>query len=242
LYSAGEVKLADFGIAKLAANGKKTQVGVIIGTPSYLSYEQASSITVTPASDQYSLAIVMFEMLTGYLPFKGNPYEIISKHIDETPPSPKIYNSTISDEHESALLTALNKEHKYRFPSIMEFAHRIGYQPDKFSKTEVFMSESIYPISVPYIVGVQGFSAVEKIPMNTQSLILGRAMLPERPIHVSATHAEIQQIGPEFFIKDMGSKNGTYVNRLLVKEGEMMKLDHGCYINLGSTMIQFNLY
>ncbi|MEM9774175.1 MAG: protein kinase [Chloroflexota bacterium] len=242
LNRAGEAKLADFGIAKLTETGTKTQVGVIIGTPKYLSYEQATSRPVTAGSDQYSLAIVMFEMLTGYVPFTGNPYEVITKHIDELAPSPKIYNSAVSQQHAAALLKALNKSDEERYASITAFAEAIGYSITESMMGDEFLEERLFPIAPPFISGVQGFSGVDKISINSSSLILGRAMLPDRPPHVSATHAEIKKVNDDYFIRDLGSKNGTYVNRLLVEPDELMKLEHGCYINLGSTMIQFNLY
>ncbi|MFK7804499.1 MAG: FHA domain-containing protein [Anaerolineae bacterium] len=245
LNSNGEAKLADFGIAKLTESGTKTQVGTIIGTPKYLSYEQAKSLPVTHRSDQYSLAVVMYEMLTGRPPFDGDPFEIITNHINENPPSPKQFNSAVSDQHEFALLTALLKEPERRFESIKAFAFEIGYESafEGVQDTLPFWGlEGSEPIAGPYIAGVPGFSAITKIPLINPTLVIGRETLPDQPAHVSGQHAEIRQQGSDFFIRDLGSTNGTYVNRQPVEPGQSIKLEHGCYINLGSTIVQFNLY
>ncbi len=87
----GRVLLTDFGLAKLVV-GKGTAVtltgtGEIMGTPSYLSPEQAEAGTVDERSDQYSLAVMAYEMLTGRLPFEGpNPQDYVRQHAEETPP------------------------------------------------------------------------------------------------------------------------------------------------------------
>ncbi|MFT5195399.1 MAG: serine/threonine protein kinase [Cellvibrionaceae bacterium] len=244
LNSIGEAKLADFGIAKLKESGTKTQVGTIIGTPRYLSYEQAQSLPVTHRSDQYSLAIVMYEMLTGRPPFDGDPFEIISNHIVDRPPSPKQFNPAVSDQHEFALLTALLKESGQRFSDILTFAQEIGYEKVTGSEDTLlfFGIDAFEPISTPHLAGVPGFSKMLKIPLVNPTLIIGRESLSDHPAHVSGQHAEIRQQGTDFFIRDLGSTNGTYVNRLQVEPGESLKLEHGCYINLGSTIVQFNLY
>ena len=250
LNSGGEAKLADFGIAKLTESGTKTQVGTIIGTPKYLSFEQAKSLPVTHKSDQYSLAIVMYEMLTGRPPFDGDPFDIITSHLTENPPSPKEFNPAVSDQHEFALLTALLKEPGHRFDDIMTFAEEIGYQSayegvqDTVPYAGMAFSgeEGSEPIATPHIAGVPGFSEITKIPLLTPTLIIGRDTLPDQPLHVSGRHAEISLQGSDFFIRDLGSTNGTYVNRQPVEPGESIKLEHGCYINLGATIVQFNLY
>ncbi len=67
----GSVKIADFGVAKLSASTSMTQAGLVLGTPSYMSPEQAQGLTITGCSDQFSLAVVAYRVLTGTLPFQG---------------------------------------------------------------------------------------------------------------------------------------------------------------------------
>jgi hypothetical protein len=84
----GRPKLTDFGIARIADGSPATRTGVMIGTPSYMSPEQAAGRPVTDASDLYSLGVVLFEMLSGRVPFiAGDPLAVALKHISEPPPS-----------------------------------------------------------------------------------------------------------------------------------------------------------
>ncbi|MBA3768448.1 MAG: serine/threonine protein kinase, partial [Acidobacteria bacterium] len=113
------VKVLDFGIAKLAADALEddgedqvtlTKVGVMIGTPRYMSPEQCDGGKMTPASDVYSLGIILYEMLTGTTPFSGStPLAIAMKHSSETPRSPREIISSIPAPLEEIVLHALEK-------------------------------------------------------------------------------------------------------------------------------------
>ncbi len=111
------VKVLDFGIAKLAAESLDdddpktlTQIGAMIGTPRYMSPEQCDGIELTPAADVYSLGVILYEMLTGTVPFSGStPLAIAMKHTTEIPRSPREFVSTIPVELEQVVLHALEK-------------------------------------------------------------------------------------------------------------------------------------
>lgn len=113
------VKVLDFGIAKLAADALEedeedqqtlTKVGVMIGTPRYMSPEQCDGGKLTPASDVYSLGIILYEMLTGTTPFSGSsPLAIAMKHSTETPRPPREFVSSIPAPLEEIVLHALEK-------------------------------------------------------------------------------------------------------------------------------------
>ena len=84
----GRVKVTDFGIARAGAS-QMTEAGSIVGTAQYLSPEQARGTDVDQRSDLYSLGIVLYELLTGTLPFNGDtPVEIAMKHLSTTPEPP----------------------------------------------------------------------------------------------------------------------------------------------------------
>src|SRR5690606_2552691 len=86
LFSAdGDVKIADFGIAKSADSTLETTIGVILGSPAYLSPEQAGGTAVTPQTDIYALGITAYQILTGELPFSGSAQEVLAKHLTAAP-------------------------------------------------------------------------------------------------------------------------------------------------------------
>lgn len=86
LFSAdGDVKIADFGIAKSADSTLETTIGVILGSPAYLSPEQAGGTAVTPQTDIYALGITGYQILTGELPFSGSAQEVLAKHLTAAP-------------------------------------------------------------------------------------------------------------------------------------------------------------
>lgn len=130
LLQGGHAIVADFGIARaLSESGQKlTQTGMSIGTPTYMSPEQAmGGDRVDGRSDQYSLACMLYEMLAGHPPFTGpNSMAIIAKHSMETVPSLQIVRQSVPDELEDAILRALEKTPADRFPSISAFAEALG--------------------------------------------------------------------------------------------------------------------
>src|SRR5215471_17153337 len=92
----GRLKVTDFGIAR-SGSSQMTEVGSIIGTAQYLSPEQARGSTVGPSSDLYSVGVVLYEMLTGEVPFTGDtPLEIAMKHLSAIPDPPSHKNPAVS--------------------------------------------------------------------------------------------------------------------------------------------------
>ena len=120
------VVLTDFGISKSSANTPATpltQVGTIMGTPHYMAPEQALSHVVDGRADQYALAVVGFEMLTGQIPFDDEtPHAIIHRHINEAPPRLPPLRPDVPPHVTTAIARALSKSPSHRFPSMEEFA------------------------------------------------------------------------------------------------------------------------
>ena len=86
----GQAKIMDFGIARSLAGGGTTAEGAIIGTPEYMSPEQVEGKEADQRSDIYALGIILFEMVTGRVPFEGEtPFSIANKHKNEPPPDPE---------------------------------------------------------------------------------------------------------------------------------------------------------
>lgn len=120
--------LADFGIAKVLNESQQfTLVGTIIGTAAYIAPEQAIGRQVDARTDVYSVGVVLFEMLTGEIPFDGDtPMEVSMKHAYQQPPSPRQYNPEIPAAVESAVLRALAKDPQQRYQSAAEMAADLG--------------------------------------------------------------------------------------------------------------------
>lgn len=110
ILNSGRAVLTDFGIAKTAGKTKLTQVGSIIGTPEYMSPEQADGLEVDGRGDLYSLAVVTYEALTGRAPFKAdNPIILIRKIIDEIPLNPRKLNSDVPKWLDEIIMKCLEK-------------------------------------------------------------------------------------------------------------------------------------
>ncbi|MDH6120045.1 protein kinase [Kitasatospora sp. GAS204B] len=116
----GEVKVMDFGIARAMQSGvtSMTQTGMVVGTPQYLSPEQALGKSVDARSDLYSVGCMLFELLTGQLPFDGDsPFSIAYKHVQEQPPAPSSVNRAVSPAVDALVARALRKDPSHRFPT-----------------------------------------------------------------------------------------------------------------------------
>jgi beta-lactam-binding protein with PASTA domain/predicted Ser/Thr protein kinase len=122
----GRVKVTDFGIARAGAS-QMTEVGSIIGTAQYLSPEQAKGAPVDQTSDLYSVGIVLYELLTGKVPFTGDsPVEIAMKHISAIPEPPSSLRPDVPDDLDLVVLRALGKTPDERYPSAEEMDKDLG--------------------------------------------------------------------------------------------------------------------
>src|ERR671930_591080 len=122
------LKVTDFGIARAGAS-QMTEAGSIMGTAQYLSPEQARGAPVTASSDLYAVGIVLYEMLTGKVPFTGDSaIEIAMKHLNEAPKPPSKIRPEISEELDHVVLRALAKAPEDRYQTAEDFAedlHRV---------------------------------------------------------------------------------------------------------------------
>ena len=112
----GHARIMDFGIARSLKEKGITGAGVMIGTPEYMSPEQAEAKEVDRQSDIYSLGVVLYEMTTGRLPFEGDtPLSVAMKHKGESPKNPKELNPQIPDDLAALILKCLEKDKESRY-------------------------------------------------------------------------------------------------------------------------------
>lgn len=129
--SDGRAKVTDFGIARALATSSISEAGVVLGTVHYLSPEQAGGDAATPLSDVYALGVILYEMLTGQLPFTGEtPVAVAVQHLQTEPVPPRELNPLLPPPVEDLILQAMEKEPAHRFASAQEMAETLNAYRD----------------------------------------------------------------------------------------------------------------
>jgi eukaryotic-like serine/threonine-protein kinase len=159
-------KLTDFGIARSMLGGEADEEPW--GTPQYFSPEQARGEALTPASDIYSLGVVLFEMATGHLPFHGkDPRALALQHVSSPPPSPRGLAPKVPAELEAVILRMLAKDPRERF--------RNGEQAARFLRSLLQAPSAEAPNLLP-ASGLATAIAAER-PVGVDWLAIGLAFL-----------------------------------------------------------------
>ncbi|MBN2192024.1 MAG: serine/threonine protein kinase [Polyangiaceae bacterium] len=163
-------KVLDFGLAKVTERQMRpgsiilTQEGMVFGTPEFMSPEQAQGKTLDPRSDIYSLAVILYEVLTGKLPFHANtPMEYIQKHVLEPPISinVRVEGMTFPGGLWEVIAKALAKKPDDRFQSADEFAHAL--EPFGSPASRMGLGPSPAAASVP---AAEGASSVRRVSVD----------------------------------------------------------------------------
>jgi len=143
----GRVKVTDFGIARAGAS-EITQTGSIMGTARYLSPEQAQGQTVSPRSDLYAIGIMLYELLTGTVPFEGDSVVAIAlRHLSEPPRPPSSFVPTISASLDAIVMRALEKSPDRRFADADEFLTALEQERERLRAADGSHTAALAPVA-----------------------------------------------------------------------------------------------
>jgi serine/threonine protein kinase len=260
--------LADFGLVKLQETRRAlTQAGMILGTPDYTSPEQALGETADHRADIYALGVVLFEMITGELPFKAaKAFDVLLMHINEPPPKPRELAPNTPELVEEIILKALAKAPEERFSAMqemvaqLEIAQEALNMPARVSSPQVddtlhhatVQIESIqsYLKGPRFVVAATG--SLLLIPRKDEVLI-GRTdprgnIVPDIDLSmygggtagVSRQHARLLRKTEGWMIEDLHSTNGTFVNDHSVAPAQPAPLNDGDSIRCGQLVLTFH--
>ncbi len=145
----GQVVLTDFGIARIIDGTQFTQTGGLSGTPAYMSPEQGQGERGDERSDIYALGVMLYEMVTGMVPYEGDtPFAVIMKHISEPLPIPTAVNPSLPERVERVVLKAMSKSPNDRYQSAGELAQAlreaVGLAPD-----DNLQKHPLTPVALP---------------------------------------------------------------------------------------------
>ncbi len=151
LNGKGEAKVTDFGIARpLEAQEGETATGTVLGTCDYISPEQAQGRRVEEHTDVYSLGIVLYELLTGQVPFSGDNFVAVAmQHINASPPPVSLHRPDVPRRVEAAVEKALAKDPADRFPSMAAFCAELEACLAELRESENTGATGVHPLAKP---------------------------------------------------------------------------------------------
>ncbi len=181
LDDGGGVFITDFGIARiLSESGSNITTQGVVGTPSYMSPEQAQGETLDGRSDVYALGVMLFELVAGRRPFESDtPYSIAVLHVTTPPPSPRDFDPSVSVPVEQVIMRALQKAPQERFPSAGALADalRRAIEPASPAAVDVGPAKTVAPTPAQPTKDDLQF-LVNKTPNNVPPVSHSRPFLP----------------------------------------------------------------
>jgi serine/threonine protein kinase len=238
--------LADFGLFQMWGTLQSRETaGLMSGTPAYVSPEQVTGEPVSQQSDIFSLGVIIYELITGQLPFQSvSTSRMMMKRLMEPPPSMSQYAPEVNPALEEVVMRALAREPADRFPTMDNLVDALSQLPltetmAQFDSLDLRTNTlTTHPQTTgPHLI-ITGTEAVIPLPLQRQ-LILGRsdpasAQQPEVNLDphgageagVSRRHARLWYTAQGWLLEDLDSTNGTYINMAPIKAGEHVKLRH----------------
>ncbi len=210
----GNARIMDFGIARSVKTEGLTDSGVMIGTPEYMSPEQVEGKEVDQRSDIYALGVILYEMLTGRIPFEGDtPMSIAIKHKSEAPQDPKSLNFQIPDGLSQMILKCLEKDKQRRYQNTGEVCSELNRIEEEIATTQKTAlpkkakakptRRHIRPLVIPVIL-------ICFIVIVTGYFLLNRKQKPEEPKAVAPGESTWQKKIVVLPFDNLGSTEDAY--------------------------------
>lgn len=250
--------LADFTLVRVQ-DSTITASDTIIGTPAYMSPEQVNSRQIDGRADIYALGVILFEMMTGRLPFDyQNPNKVMLAHLKEPMPLPTKFNPHCPPVLETIILKATSKSPNDRYDTMEEFGKALKSalrnatlplaRPERTPTASPVKAQQD-TVSTPQFHIPDRHTTFTLPEFKGTPLIIGRAsrtpvdvdLVPYGAFEagVSRRHAGLNKQNDTWFIDDLGSSNGTFVNDTAVKPGTSVPLKNGDVIRCGEMALVF---
>lgn len=256
--------LADFGLVKLLDRQRGiTQPGTSLGTPTYFSPEQAAGDEVDHRSDIYGLALVLYRLLTGKLPFDTtSPIDAMLSRLRDDPMPARKANPSISRKLDGVIMRALAREPKHRYSSMEDMVAALEQLPGSTGRSMAVSSQADAGASTtarlpdvvveagPRLV-VTGTGAMIAIPA-LEEVVIGRAdphttLAPDIDLGqyggnqagVSRNHARLLRRPEGWLLEDLSSTNGTFVGQTRLSPGQQVRIHDGDTIRCAQLQLVF---
>jgi serine/threonine protein kinase len=240
----GKVYLTDFGLARILENASSLTGDMIVGTPHYISPEQAvNAEKLDEGTDIYSFGVMIYEMVVGCLPFDGDTvFSVIEDHIYNPPPAPRSLNPDVPEEVERVILQALAKQRSDRYEKVVDLVN--DFKRAWLTKTDKNEISST-TLELPGLATLLSENG-NAFPLAEKEIVLGRNSITQNIKNdidlsdldtkkiVSRRHAVVKRQQDEFILCDLGSRNGTFINGERVSSTQSHTLVSGDVIEFGS--------
>ncbi len=255
--------LADFGLIKMVGHQRGiTRPGVTIGTPAYFSPEQAAGEDVDHRSDVYSFAIVLYQLLTGRLPFESDsPIELLLQRVRDLPPPPRRLNPQLTPQLEAIILRALARHREARYASMEALVNDLSRQPGATGQAAVASAQSAVPAATARLGALSPITGPRMVVAGTGTTLLlpqqGEVLIGRGDPHVtpspdvdlgphggsqagvSRRHARLLYAAEGWMLEDLNSTNGTFLNSAPVLPGQPVSIRTGDILRCSQVTLVF---